>query len=371
MTDATKYRLSIVAAVLVVVAGGAGARMIASQKEPPPKRERRAALRQVALQTLTEGEVAVDIPLQGRLVAVERVPLFAEVTGVFAEAAHPFRLGVAFREGELLARIDDAEARYALLAQKAALANSLAQAMPELKIDYPATFPAWDAYLRDFDAERPLPALPPVTDAPARYFLNARNVYAQYFQIKGAEERLAKYRLRAPVTGTLTEVSATVGALIRAGQPLGTLTASRYELAATVPVGDLDYLRPGTRATLTGPGGRTYEARVARIATQVDPSTQTATVYLSVSGPGLREGLYLSGAATGAELTGVAAVDQRLMVGDDELFVYRDSTLQLQSVEVVRRDADRVFVRGLPPGTRALAEPVPGAYAGMRVNVKE
>ena len=367
MTPSTKRSLSLGVALLVLVAGGAAARYLVSQKEPPPKRQRREAIREVRTRPAREEAVDLDIALQGRLVAFETVPLFAEVTGVFEESAHAFKPGVFYRKGDLLARLDDTEQRYALLAQKSALANSIAQAMPELKIDYPATFPAWDAYLRAFDPERPLPALPPVADDAARFFLNGKNIYNQYYTIKGAEDRLAKFTLRAPVSGTLTEASATVGALVRAGQPLGTLTANRYELAASVPVRDLAYLRPGTTATLTGPDGRTYAARVSRISTQVDPNTQTATLYLGVRGEGLREGLYLTGTADGETLDGVVALDQRLLVGDDEVYVYRDSTLRRQPIGVVRRDRDRVYVEGLPAGTVLLDELVPGAYDGMKV----
>ena len=371
MSPTIKRALSVVAAVIIVVIGGAVAAGLVSSKEAPPKRERKRAVRRVETQVVRPGEVAVDVALQGRLVAFETVPLFAEVTGVFEESARAFKVGVAYRQGDLLARLEDTEARYTLLAQKAQLANALAQAMPTLKIDYGATFPAWDAYLRAFDPERSIPELPPATDDAARFYLNAQGIYQQYYSIKSAEERLRKYRLYAPVSGTLTEVSATVGALVRAGQPLGTLTANTYELAATVPVADLAYVKPGTRASLKGPNGEAYAARVSRVSTQVDPSTQTATLYLSVSGRGLREGLYLTGAAAGEALTDVVTLDQRLLVGDDEVYVLADTVLARQPVEVVRRGGDQVYVRGLPEGAEVLSEVLPGAYEGMKVKSSE
>lgn len=367
MNSSKKRALSIVAALLVLVGGGVLARRLVASKEEPPKRERTRAIRTVETRELQPADVAVDVSLQGRLVAFETVQLFAEVTGVFEESARAFKRGVYYKKGDLLARVNDTEARYTLLAQKSQLANALAQAMPTLKIDYAATFPTWDAYLRDFDPERPIPDLPPATDDAARFYLNAQGIYNQYYSIKSAEERLRKYTLYAPVSGTLTEVSATVGALVRAGQSLGTLTANSYELAATVPVADLDYLRPGTRAQLTGPNGKTYDARVSRVSTQVDPNTQTATVFLNVSGAGLREGLYLTGTATGEDLTDVVTLDQRLLVGDDEIYVLRDTVLDRQSVEVVRRSKDEVYVRGVAAGTKILSEVLPGAYEGMRV----
>lgn len=367
MTKTTKRIISLVISLPILALGFWGMFMMINSKAPPPKRSSVQGVREVSVKQVATENVAVNISLQGRLVAVETVPLFAEVTGVFQSSAKPFKVGVYYKKGDLLARLDANEARFALLSQKSAFANSLAQAMPELKIDYSSEFQAWDAYLRSFDPEKPLPALPEIKNEAARYFLNGKNIYNQYYTIKGAEERMTKYELRAPVSGTLTEVSATVGALVRAGQTLGTLTASNYELAATVPVADLSYMKRGTKASLTGPNGETYEGTVSRISTQIDPNTQSATLYLNVRGKGLREGLYLTGTAQGERLNNVIALDQSLLVGTNELYVVHDSVLQREMVQIVRRGDKQVFVRGLPDGTAILGETVPGAYEGMRV----
>lgn len=371
MTKTTKRIISLVVSLPILALGVFGMFMLISQKEPPPKRSNVQGVREVAVKQILAQDVPVNVSLQGRLVAVETVPLFAEVTGVFQSSSKPFKVGIFFKKGDLLARLDATEARYALLAQKSAFANVLAQAMPELKIDYSSEFQAWDAYLRSFDPEKPLPALPEITDDAARYFLNGRNIFNQYYTIKGAEERMSKYELRAPVSGTLTEVGATVGALVRAGQPLGTLTASNYEMAATVPVADLNYMKPGTKASLVGPNGESYQGSVSRISTQIDPNTQTATLYLNVRGNGLREGLYLTGTAMGDKLDNVIALDQSLLVGTNELYVVRDSVLQREMVDIVRRGDKQVFVKGLPDGQFILGEAVPGAYVGMRVRPRK
>ena len=371
MTKTTKRIISLALSLPILALGVAGMIILISQKEPPPKRSSVQGVREVAVQQVATQDVAVNISLQGRLVAVETVPLFAEVTGVFQTSSKPFKVGVYFKKGDLLARLDANEARYALLAQKSAFASLLAQVMPELKIDYNSEFSAWDSYLRAFDPEKPLPALPDIEDSAARYYLNGQNIFNQYYTIKGAEERISKYELRAPVSGTLTEVGATVGALVRAGQPLGTLTASNYELAATVPVSDLSYLKPGTKASLIGPNGESYQGSVSRISTQIDPTTQSATLFLNVRGKGLREGLYLTGTAAGDKLNDILALDQSLLVGTNELYVVRDSVLQREMVEIVRRGDKQVFVKGLPEGAFILGETVPGAYVGMRVRPRK
>lgn len=370
MRPILKISLQILSVVAILGAGLAISWRFQNSGPTAAKKPSVVSAREVSTQVPQPSEVRLNIPLQGRLVAFESVLVIAEVTGVFERSAHRFKVGVGYHKGELLARINDTEARYTLLAQKSGLAKLLAQAMPELKIDYSETFPAWEAYLRNFNPERTLPELPPVSTDAARYFLNAKDIYNQYYSIKAAEERLSKYSLVAPFTGVLTEVSSTVGALVRSGQPLATLTASIYEMAASVPVRDLPYLPIGARAKLEGPNGEAYTAKVSRVSTQIDPNTQAATVYLDVSGPGLREGLYLQGDVQGAEIKDVVELDQRLLVGENELYTVSDSILTRVPVEVVRRSGERVYVRGIPANTPIVIESVTGAYDGMKVKVR-
>ncbi len=359
--------LQVLTVLLLIGAAVAVSFKLQNSKAPEAKKPSVTAVREVDTQLPVAAKVDLDVPLQGRLVAFQTAPVIAEVTGVFDQSAHAFKVGVTYRKGEVLARINDTEAGYTLLAQKSTLARIIAQAMPELKIDYPETFPAWDAYLRAFNPEKAMPTLPPAATDAARFYLNAKDIYGQYYNIKASEERYSKYTLRAPFTGVLTEVSTTTGALVRSGQPLGTLTASDYELAASVPVRDLGFLPVGAKATLNGPNGEIYRGTVSRLSTQIDPNTQAATVYLNVSGQGLREGLFLRGEVRGASLDGVVELDQRLLVGEDEVYVVPDSSLALRQVEVVRRVGDKVYVRGLPGDVRVLNESVSGAYEGMKV----
>ncbi len=362
-----RIALQVLTVLALLAAGAAVSYKLRNSNPPQPKKPSATAVREVNTQLPVTAKVDLEVPLQGRLVAFQSAPVIAEVTGVFDNSAHAFKVGVTYRKGEVLARINDTEARYTLLAQKSTLARIIAQAMPELKIDYPETFPAWDAYLRGLNPERTLADLPPVATDAARFFLNAKDIYSQFYSIKSAEERYSKYTLRAPFTGVLTEVSTTTGALVRSGQPLATLTASDYELAASVPVRDLGFLPIGAKATLTGPNGETYRGTVSRLSTQIDPNTQAATVYLNVSGQGLREGLFLRGEVRGASLDGVVELDQRLLVGEDEVYVVPDSSLALRQVEVVRRVGDKVYVRGLPADLPVLEESISGAYEGMKV----
>ena len=59
-----------------------------------------------------------------------------------------------------------------------------------------------------------------------------------------------------------------------------------------------------------------------------------------------------------------------LMDGSEIYVVNSDSILTLKHVEVAHKSRTSVVVHGVENSTWVLAKPIPGAYAGMKVNVK-
>ena len=59
--------------------------------------------------------------------------------------------------------------------------NQITLMLPDLKSDYPDSFPAWEKYLKEMNIEEALSALPsPISDQ-ERYFISARNLYNLYY----------------------------------------------------------------------------------------------------------------------------------------------------------------------------------------------
>lgn len=56
--------------------------------------------------------------MQGTLVAFDKIQIFSEVSGILEETSRPFKEGSFFKKGDILARINEDEARYNLNAQK-------------------------------------------------------------------------------------------------------------------------------------------------------------------------------------------------------------------------------------------------------------
>lgn len=360
--------------MLILGAGFLGYRSLAGMKAAPARREAPKRIKEVRTKSVENTEVATTLTVQGRLMAYNKISLFTEVGGAVRATGKPFKKGITFRKGETLLRIDDTEARLGLQAQKASLMNSIALMMPDLKIDYPESFPNWQAYLSDFEVDSPMAALPEVVNQQEKLFVAGRNIYGQYYNIKSGEERLTKYTLTAPFSGVLTNAVVDQGAVVRPGQELGELMANNfYELVATVALSDLDFLQAGNTVTLHSEDiAGQWSGKIRRIGDQIDPATQTVSVYIGVSGAGLREGMYLRGEARARTIASAVEIDRDLLLDQQAVYIVEaDTLLRRHPVEVRKFNRETAIVRGLPQGARLLVSEVAGAYDGMRVQRKE
>ena len=63
------------------------------------------------------------------------------------------------------------------------------------------------------------------------------------------------------------------------------------------------------------------------------------------------------------------SLPRELLQPNNELFMVRDSILDVIEVNPVYFSDKEVVVKGIPEGTKIVSKPVPGAYAGMLVKI--
>lgn len=366
-------RLSIIIGILVIISAITFSRYLSQQKAPPVRKESLKQIKRVEVLKVKNANLPSTLEIQGELVAFNKIDLFTEVSGTLTQTSKPFKVGTYFPKGSVLLKVDPEEAQLNLLSQKSSLLNSITQLMPDLKIDYPESFQQWKKYLDQFDPQRPIQAFPKALNDQEKYFIASRNLLSQYYNIKSAEERLSKYVLYAPFSGVITQTSINPGALVRAGQKLGELmNTNNYELEATVPLSDLKYIKAGNSVNLFSDDiDGAWTGKIKRINDQVDSGTQTVTVFVSVSGKNLREGMYLRGEVAANTVKNVVKIPRRLLVNQNAVYEVKDTLLRLHPIEVVKVSQDQAFVKGLEDGKMVLKEVVPGAFDGMRVEVRD
>lgn len=331
-----------------------------SEPESPPA-EPSPPTRRYETITVRPEAAPVRIPITGRIRPYEQVDLYPEVSGTLRRGAKPFKKGISYQRGQTILRIDSDILQLDVASQKSAFLNTLVQMVPDLKMDYPEHFAPWDAYLKSFSIDAPLPELP-AAEAPAlKYFLSARNVYSQYYSIRSMEQQLRRYRIVAPFTGTLTQAPVNPGGPVTPQTLLGVLSSTEsYELETSVSLADLEHINPGDTVTLTSNdlSGR-WTGTIQRVGEAVDDANQRVPVFVDVAGDRLRAGLFLEGSiATNrpADAT-LTVLPLEAIVQNDRVYVIQDSLVELYPIEPLRYQDERVWVRGLADGQQVIRNP--------------
>jgi hypothetical protein len=331
-----------------------------------------ASVRQFTTVSAEPGPVKRQLSLTGRVVPLQKIDVVAQVQGVAETRRKPFEEGATFQKGEVLLSLEDDEFRNNLAAQKSQFLASLVRVMSDLKLDYPAAFKTWNQYLKNLDINRPLPALPDVEEEQLRYFLSANNIFNLYYSIKSQEETLAKYVIRAPFTGAVTQANVDAGALVSPGARLGEfIRTDQYEVQMAVSIEDLELIEVGQTIPLTSRGLRgEWEGTVNRIGKRVDPSTQSVSVYLLVSGEKLKEGMYLVGNLSSSTYENAVEVPKDALTRQNQVYVIEDSTVQLKNVTPLEYQETTVIVEGLAQNDQVITDPVTSPIQGITAVAK-
>ncbi len=372
-----KERVALISIIsgLVILAGAFFIQKALAGMAQTPERKSRTAVKGVIVAEADPDQRAFELPVYGKLKAFHRIELYAEVTGVLQRTNPAFLEGTQFKEGQTLLRIEDSEAKAALMSQRSNYINTLTQVLPDLKLDYPHVFDEWQAYLASIDVDRSTPAPPSVDNAQVKIFLTSRGVFSAYHNLKSTEERLSKYHIRAPFNGVVTSSSIRPGTLVRVGQPLGVfIDPSLFEMEVSVSIRFLDFLEPGDTVRLESPDIEgEWLGIVDRINKGLDANSQTVKAYIDVRGNRLREGMYLNGVVSGVKLDNVEIIPRRLLVDNDHLWTVdqTDSTLIKKPIEIVEYTESNVLIRGLEEGEWYLSQVAPGVFQGMKVTVSK
>lgn len=325
----------------------------------------------VFVDTVQNGTVPIVVPANGNLIAKKRVELYSEVQGVFRPGSKLFRTGQEYSAGQTLIRIDANEYYASVQSAKSNLYNLLTSIMPDLRLDYPEIYPKWQAYLNGFDLDKTTPPLPELTSEKEKFFITGRQIVTNYYNVKNLEQRLSKYTITAPFNGILTEALVTEGSLVRSGQKLGEfINTDVYELEVSISKTYGDFLSVGKKVELYNLNGtKKYMGEVTRVNGRVDQNSQTITVFIEVAGDDLKEGQYLEAELQAKEESDAIEINRSLLLDNDQIFVVKDSILDLLYVEPIYFTDKTVVLKNIPNGEVIVEKPIPGAYAGMLVKV--
>jgi RND family efflux transporter MFP subunit len=350
----TLSRLNWIATVVVVVAGLAVTWM-ARAADSKPAAEGKAASKPSLTVTLTQAQradLAVTVAANGNIAPWQEAIVGAESNG-WRLAEVRVNVGDVVQRGQVLASFTAELANAELAQSKAAVAEAEANA---------ADAAANAARARELQTTGALSAqqinqyLTAERTAQAR--LDAQRASARVQQL-----RLAQTQVLAPDAGVISSRSATVGAVVPAGQELFRLIRqSRLEWRAEVAASDLGLIQPGMAVRVTTAGGATVAGKVRMVAPTVDAATRNGIVYVDLPAAlkgGARAGMFARGEFDIARSSAMTLPQTAVLLRDGFNYVFTlaaDNKVQQLRVGVGRRVGERIEItQGLAATARVVA----------------
>lgn len=281
--------------------------------------------------------------------------------------ALPFDVGDRVLVGQILARIDDAPERAAIVEAQASVATqqaTLAQARREL-----ARFVALGQFATKREVEQRRLAV----------LEGERELNRRQAAVAQASEQRDRRVLRAPFAGIILERPVDLGQAVGLESVIYRLAdLSSPEVSIAVDEVYAAEIVPGMTATVTMPGAeRPITARVLHVEPRVDPATGARAVRLglidtAVDAP---SGLTVTVNLLIERREGAISVPRSAVIASGSSakvrVVGKDNVVVERTVTYIDWPAEAVIVtRGLQPGERILTEP-DSAQPGEKVRVTE
>lgn len=365
--------LRLLAGLAILFIGVFVMKSLVGMKKSPPLSNQEKPIKLIKTLEAAPSDVAPRTYIQGRLVSQQKIEVYAEVGGLLLTTGKEFREGVRYNSGETMLRMDGTELRMSLIAQRSAFLQVLTAALADFKVDYPNSYEKWKTYTSEFNVSESMKPLPTPASDQEKFFISNRGILSQYYNIQASEERLSKYTISAPFSGEVSQALVNPGSLVRVGQKLGEFVgAGRFEIQSAINTSALATVKVGDQVTFTAEDtGKEYKGRVERIVEAIDPATQSASVFCSISGSDLRDGMYFNGVIESAVVADALLLPIALIQPDNQIYTVDDSVLVLTPVEVVYKSERDAVITGLKPGTSVLAEQITNAFSGMSVKVSQ
>lgn len=315
----------------------------------------------------------VDIFIEGfgRVASSRNINISTEVQGVLQSGAILLKPGESFSKGQLLFKINNNEAQLALKARKSGFLNIVASIIPDIKIDFPNNSKSWEDFLNNIDLAKDLPELPTFSSNKEKTFLAAKNVLTEYYNIKGDEERLKKYSIYAPFSGTILTVNSEVGATVSPGAPITTIIKT-VALEVVIPINpeDLSLVKIGGDVNLFSENNEDeWVGKVSRVAQNINANTQSVDVYINIVGEAknLYNGMYVSAKINADYVVNADEIPRRSFLNDMKVYTVHDSMLIKKRPIIIKHNSSSMVIKGLEDGDLVVIEPIPGAVDSMKV----
>jgi RND family efflux transporter MFP subunit len=376
-------RVVVFAAPIVVVLGGIALIVLQNLTQASPD-EKGDAPHPPAVQFAVAHArpTTISINVQGEARPRVEATLASQVAGRIVWASSAFVDGGAFREGEVMARVDAADYQLAVVRARAQVAQSQ-EALVREEAESELARQDWQALGR---GDPPPLAVREPQLAQARAQLAASEA-----TLRSAELDLNRASIRAPFTGRIRTRRANVGDYVGPGSPVAVMfSTDTMEIRVPLTDSDLAAMRipvgftataanPGPAAHVTSlTGGRvhTWQGRLLRTEAAVDERTRLIYGTVSVPSPfavanstPLAPGMFVSARLEGSGRETLVAAPRSALKRNEYVYVVTaENTIEIRQVRPAQTTANEVLFReGVADGERVAVSHLASPREGMAV----
>ncbi len=259
--------------------------------------------------------------------AEQKIALIAEISGKLKELH--IQAGDKVEAGRLLVEIEDETYRLDYEQARSLFIKAYADYLAELRATAHSRLDEWENYIKRFLFNKTITKLPETKTLQEEVMLIRANVKERYWGLKKSAMVLNKCKIRAPFSGTVSEVRAHKGAYIAIGTVLfELLSLDSMKVKTVVLESDVPFIRTGSHAKINFPAlsGPLFDGTVISVDPVIRSEEKAGTAYIRFTNPNekIKDGSF-------------AEVYINKMIYQNLLLVPRDAVL-------FRNDRQLVFV---------------------------
>ncbi len=370
-----KRKITIVLSVIALLAISFSANYVLSLQNPEVETpDVDIAKRHVKVKKVVYGEIESQVVASGRIVSQSMVDVASEVQGKILQGNIPLKKGQSFKKGDILLRIYSEEFQLALQSKKSRFLTSIANILPDLKIDYNDSYKTWASFFDEIEIDKKLPLLPDIQSKKEKIFLASKNILSDYYSILSDEIRLSKYNITAAFNGVYTQVNSEVGSIANPGVRLGQIIrTNQLELEVPIKSDEIKWLNKGDKTVVNSEDGLlSWNGKISRISQFVDENTQSISVFVSIetnSENKLYNGQYLKAIFPGKVIESGMELPRNAIFNFNKVFIVDDGKLLKRTVSIEKYNQNSIIISGIPEGTNVVWESLVNAIENTQVVV--
>jgi len=318
---------------------------------------------------LISENIAPLIDFSGRINSSSKINILSEVNGISKIANSRFEIGEKFNKGEVLIYVKDDDIALELKAIKSQFLTLLVQVLPDIRMDFPSLGNRFQNYVNNFSLEGRIADLPTTNGSKQRTFISSRQIFANYYTIKALENKLNKFKIRAPFDGVVTKALIDPGSNVIIGQPLGEfIDPNKYEISTSVSISESNIINKGNKVIIASDDleGQTT-AVVTRIGNHINELTQSIDVFIEVERGLVKDGMYVTGQIICDTLIDICKIERSSIVKNNKIYVLKNDSLKTRNLDIIVLQNDYAIVKGLSENHCIVKEHRNYFYDGMPV----